>query len=304
VSGWNTPFFDIPYLVNRISNVLGPNDAKRLSPWKLLNSRIAKYKGREIPTIDLLGIATLDYMDLYRKFAPVPNQESHKLDHIAYVELEERKLSYEEYGNLNELYEKNYQRYIEYNIRDVELVQKLEDKMGLISLAIDLAYDAKINYVDVFYEGRMWDTIIYNDLLAKNIILPPKRSNTKTGQIAGGHVRPPYVGMHNWVVSLDINALYPSLIMQFNISPETLLPDVFRTVSVDKLLEKKVELPPLKTNKMTMAGNGHCFRTDKQGFLPQLIQRIYETRKEAKKKMIENQKELERVNAEIIRRGI
>ena len=302
ITGWNIQFYDIPYLVNRISKIFGDKEAKRMSPWKYLSTRKAFNKGRHQVAIELVGISTLDYMELYRKFQP--KQESEKLNYIAYVELGEKKLSYEEYGSLHALYKNNYQKFIEYNIKDVELIRKLEEKLKLIEMCCALAYDARVNFTDVFAQVRMWDTIIYNHLKKHNIVLPRLNENEKDTDYAGAYVKEVTPGMYEWVVSFDLNSLYPNLIAQFNISPECMLPDKYRPVSVKSLLNREVDTSELKNSHIGLAANGHCFSNEKIGFFPDILMRMYEDRKTYKKKMLDAQKELERVKEEMHRRGL
>ena len=302
VTGWNVQFYDIPYLVNRISRMFSDKEAKRLSPWRYLSTRNASYKGRQQTVVELIGISTMDYLDLYSRFQP--KQESQKLNYIAYVELGEKKISYEEYGNLHALYKNNYQKFIEYNVKDVELVKKLEEKLKLIEMCAALAYDAKVNFTDVFAQVRMWDTIIFNHLKKQNIVLPRLSDNAKNSDYAGAYVKEVKPGMYEWVVSFDLNSLYPNLIAQFNISPECLIPDKYRNVSVQSLLERNLDNSDVKDQNLSLAANGHCFSNDKIGFLPDILMRMYEDRKLYKKKMIESQKELERVKEEMHRRGL
>jgi DNA polymerase elongation subunit (family B) len=236
ITGWNVRMFDIPYLVNRITKLLGEDAAKRLSPWNYVRAKEITTFNRTFNVFELLGISTIDFIEIYRKYSPGGNsQESYKLDNIAHVELGERKLSYEEYGNLHTLYRDNYQLFIEYNIKDVELVEKLEDKLKLIELALTLSYDNKCNYDDVFTQVRMWDVIIYNHLRKKNIVIPPTESRTKNAAYVGAYVKDPLIGMHEWVVSLDLNSLYPMLIQQYNISPENLITKDFLLERLEKL---------------------------------------------------------------------
>lgn len=302
VTGWNVQFYDIPYLVNRISKVYGDKEAKRLSPWRYLSTRPAYNKGRQQTAVELVGISTLDYMEMYRKFQP--KQESEKLNYIAHVELGERKLSYEEYGSLHNLYKSNYQKFIQYNIKDVELIKKLEEKLKLIEMVVALAYDARVNYADTFAQVRMWDTIIFNHLKKQNIVMPRLSDNEKDTEYAGAFVKEVIPGMYEWVVSFDLNSLYPNLIAQFNISPECLVPDKFRPVSVQSLLSKQIETQDLRENNISLAANGHCFSNEKIGFLPDILMRMYEDRKTYKKKMLDAQRELERVKEEMHRRGL
>ena len=177
--------------------------------------------GRNHQTYNIRGVAALDYFDLYRKFT-YSAQESYRLDHIAKVELGESKAG-NPFDTFREWYTKDYQSFIEYNINDVELVDRLEDKMKLIELCLTMAYDAKVNYIDVLGTVRYWDIIIYNHLREKKIVIPQKVSNEKFEKYEGAYVKDPQVGMQNWVMSFDLNSLYPHLIMQYNISPETCL---------------------------------------------------------------------------------
>ena len=293
VTGWNVTFFDIPYLVRRMSAVLGESEAKRFSPWKIFKERQVRTKFKEQTVYNIGGVATLDYLEMYQKFT-YSQQESYKLDHIGFVELGERKLSYD-YDTLHEFYMNDFQRFIEYNIRDVELVEKLDDKMKLIDMALALAYDAKVTLLDVFTQVRMWDVIIHNHLYKQKIAVPIKGGGSKDEAYVGAFVKDPQVGAHNWVMSFDLNSLYPHLIMQYNISPETLARDERgRTkkieVTVDELLEGYVPEVP---DGYGLAANGCFFKKDKQGFLPEIMERMYNDRVVYKNKMIEAQKKYE-----------
>ena len=140
-----------------------------------------------------------------------------------------------------------------------------------------MAYDCKVNYSDMLGSVKYWDILIYNYLRKKNIIVPQKRKHSsKAERYEGAYVKDPQVGMHNWVVSLDLNSLYPHLIMQFNISPETLIKQV-KNVDVDKLLNQKIDTSFLPKDT-TITPNGAIFRTDKKGFLPELMEKIYNDR--------------------------
>ena len=295
VTGWNVRFFDIPYLVNRIGDVLGSKEVKRMSPWKIIKEKIIRKMNRENQTFDLVGIATLDYYELYQTFTYV-NQESYRLDHIAFVELGEKKLSYDEYDSMATFYKNDFQRFIEYNVKDVELISKLEDKMKLIELAVSLAYSAKVNYMDVFGQVRTWDCIIYHYLMEHNIVAPPKTMSKKDAQYAGAYVKDPIVGMHDWVVSFDLNSLYPHLIMQYNISPETMISQQKNyIITPDAVLGEQSEhfKKELKSNTdkdYSVAANGTCYTKKHKGFLPSLMEKLYKERKMYKKKMIECQK--------------
>ena len=302
ISGWNIKFFDIPYLVNRFTKLFGEDETRKLSPWGLINSRKAVVNNRELTAYEFVGISTLDYIELYRWYAPGgKSQESYRLDNIAQVELGEGKISYDEFENLHQLYRLNYQKFIEYNIKDVDLILKLENKLKLIELGLTLAYDTKTNYEDIFAQTRMWDALIYNYLLDKNIVVPPKVTKSKSEAFEGAYVKDPQTGMHPWVASFDLNSLYPHLMMQYNISPETLVQPtdytdemrniIMEGVSVDKLLTKSVNLSNM--SGYTITPNGQFFRNDKQGFLPKMLEEMYIDRSKFKKMMIQAKKDYE-----------
>jgi DNA polymerase elongation subunit (family B) len=260
---------------------------------------------RPVEFYDISGVAILDYIQLYRKFT-YSQQESYRLDNIAHVELGEKKLDYSEFETLHQLYKHDYQKFIEYNIKDVELVEKLEDKMKLIELALTLAYDNKVNYDDVFTQVRMWDAIIYNYLLRKKIVIPQLSHSTKSSQYEGAYVKDPICGMHEWVASFDLNSLYPHLIMQYNISMETLVePKLYNdnmrgfisncNVSVNSLLNQEVDTSILKDLGVTVTPNGQLFRTQEQGVLPEIMDSMYKDRTRYKKLAIEAKKKIETV---------
>jgi DNA polymerase elongation subunit (family B) len=289
VTGWNTEFFDIPYICNRIKRVFDEDEVKRLSPWRNVFDRQVYQMGRthQIYTID--GVSALDYYDLYRKFT-YTNQERYTLDHIAYVELGERKDG-NPFDTFREWYTNDYQSFIEYNITDVELVDKLEDKMRLIELCLTMAYEAKVNLTDVLGTVRYWDILIYNHLRERNLVIPPKKEHGKNEKYEGAYVKDPQVGMHNWVMSFDLNSLYPHLIMQYNISPETLVnsgADLAEGM-VDKLLEGKAK----NDTEYCMTPNGAFFRKDVKGFLPELMESMYNDRVKYKKLMLQAEQEYE-----------
>ena len=308
ISGWNIKFFDIPYLVNRFQKLFDEDVYKKLSPWSLINSRNVIVNNKNFVAYDMIGISVLDYIELYRWYAPGGrSQESYRLDNIANVEIGESKLSYDEFDSLHALYRLNFQKFIDYNIKDVELIFKLENKLKLIELGLTLGYDTKTNFEDIFAQTRMWDALIYNYLLSKNIIVPPKEVKFKGEAFEGAFVKDPQVGKHNWIASFDLNSLYPHLMMQYNISPETLVEpsnytDEMRNiissgVDVNKMLNRNIDLSALKD--VTITPNGQYFRTDIQGFLPKMLEEMYEDRKKFKKLMIQAKKEYEIENDEV-----
>ena len=307
MTGWNIDTFDIPYLVNRATNLFEDrkNPYKLLSPWrKLREYKMFGLGGQELQTYEIYGVETLDYLAMYRKFTYV-NQESYRLDHIAFVELGERKLDYSEQGSLHLLYKNDYQKFIEYNIKDVELVEQLENKMKLLEMIVSLAYLSKVNYSNTFGQVRMWDTLIYNNLLRKNIVIPPKKHSSKSSQFEGAYVKEPILGSHDWVVNFDLNSLYPHLIMQYNLSPETLITDELPSdlqvikdarAGIDGLVDEVQNLDALEKYNLTYTPNNEFYRKDIHGFLPEMMQQIYDDRVKFKGMMIDAKKKLQKEN--------
>jgi len=307
MTGWNIDTFDIPYLVNRATNLFEDrkNPYKLLSPWrKLREYKMFGLGGQELQTYEIYGVETLDYLAMYRKFTYI-NQESYRLDHIAFVELGERKLDYSEQGSLHLLYKNDYQKFIEYNIKDVELVEQLENKMKLLEMIISLAYLSKVNYSNTFGQVRMWDTLIYNNLLRKNIVIPPKKHSSKSSQFEGAYVKEPILGSHDWVVNFDLNSLYPHLIMQYNLSPETLITDELPSdlqvikdarAGIDGLVDEEQNLDALEKYNLTYTPNNEFYRKDIHGFLPEMMQQIYDDRVKFKGMMIDAKKKLQKEN--------
>ena len=288
ITGWNCNLYDIPYLCRRLDRILGEKFMSSLSPWNKVNMREIYIQGRRNLAYELVGISILDYLDLYRKFT-YTNQESYRLEHIANVELGQGKLDHTEYENFKDFYTKDWDKFVQYNILDVELVNRLEEKMKLLELAVTMSYDAKVNFTDVYSQVRMWDTLIYNYLKKKKICVPPKREESKNDKYAGAYVKDPKPGMYDWVASFDLNSLYPHLIMQYNISPETLVDERHPHATVDKMLDKDIQV-----GKYCVCANGAQYRKDKHGFLPEMMKKIYDERVIYKKKMIAAKKKYEK----------
>ena len=288
ITGWNSKLFDMAYMCNRIINLMGERDVRKLSPWNVVRSDPIEMMGKTLARFSILGVAQLDYMDLYKKLT-VKNHESFKLDHIAEVELGKKK-DENPFETFKEWYTNDYQSFVDYNIVDVELVDELEKKLKLIELCITMAYNAKVNYEDIYSQVRTWDCLIYNHLKSKNIIPPLKQKSKGSTDLVGAYVKDPQVGMHEWVVSFDLNSLYPHLIMQYNISPETII-NSQSDLKIDKLLDKKYNLSKLKDNNIAIAANGTMYKTDKQGFLPEMLEKEYNDRVKYKKLMIQAQQE-------------
>jgi DNA polymerase elongation subunit (family B) len=301
ITGWNIQLYDIPYIAKRLNRVLGEKLMKRLSLWGLVSEGEIFINGRKHTVFDIGGVTQLDYMDLYKKFT-YKAQESYRLDYIAEVELGQKKLDHSEYNTFKDFYTKGWQKFIEYNIVDVELVDRLEDKMKLIELALTMAYDAKVNYADVFYQVRMWDNIIYNYLKKRDIVIPQKNRSSKNEKYAGAYVKEPIPGKYDWVVNFDLNSLYPHLIMQYNISPETLMDERHPTATVDKILNQELNFDEYKD--YAVCANGAMFRKDVRGILPELMEKMYNERVIFKKKMIDAKKAYEKKKSKELEKEI
>lgn len=317
ITGWNIRFFDIPYIYKRVVKLFDEKTAKRLSPIRKIQEKIVNRKGKDHTVFDLLGVATLDYYELYIKFT-YTNRESYSLNHIANVELGEEKLDYSEHDSIKDFYTKDFQKFMEYNSHDVTLVQKLDKKLKLLELVVALAYNAKVNFTDTFSQVKTWDCIIYHHLASKFIAVPLKPEvEEKSEQFQGAYVKDPQVGMHNWIVSFDLDSLYPHLIMGFNISPETkdklgkrntLNPDFIISPDSEEAGKQFIRYQDhyeyAQKYNTTIAANGVYFTRDKQGFLPELMETMYEERKMYKEKMLDAKRELKKIEEEIKRRGL
>lgn len=297
ITGWNTKLYDAPYLVNRLSRVLGSDEAKRLSPWNNIEQKTVTIMGKECTSFTISGIQQLDYIDLFKKFClnTYGQQESYKLDYIADLVLGEGKINYGEsgYSNLTELYEKNHTLYADYNIVDIELITKLEEKLGLLNLVFMLSYHAGTNFSDALGTVAIWDSIIFRYLAKRHIAIPKNEMSFKA-EYAGGYVKEAQQGRFEHLMTYDLNSLYPLTIVQYNMSPETIVPHMkVQGLTPEKILDN----PDIKQwspeEDLSIAANGVCFRKDKQGFLAALMEEIYSKRVIVKRRMIEAQKELE-----------
>lgn len=291
ITGWNTRLFDFPYLINRVKNIIGGDVYKKFSPWGVVDQRDIVIAGRTNIAYEMMGIQQLDYYDLFRKFGySYGTLESYKLDHVAYIVLGDRKLSIEEYGGLQNLYNEDHQKYIDYNIKDVQLIERLEEKMGLIELAMTMAYRGGVNFSETFGTTSIWDSILYRMLIKDNKVVPPKVAKRKE-PYPGAFVKDPMVGLHEWVASFDLNSLYPNIIVQYNMSPETLVEGKIPGVNVDKILDGQEFI---LDNDYAVAATGQQFTKDREGIIPTIIKQYYNERRAIKKRMLEAQQEYEK----------
>jgi DNA polymerase elongation subunit (family B) len=284
VTGWNVEYFDIQYIVTRIIRLMGEEKAKKLSPWGRISPHSINKFGKEQKSYIISGLTIIDYMDAFKKFGyKYGPQESYKLDHIAHVVLGEKKLDYSEYGNLNALYEQNPQLYLDYNLKDTQLIQRMEDESGLLSLVLTVAYGGGVNFSDAFGTVGIWETTIYRRLM-KDKIVPHLKGGPgeRAGELVGGYVKDPKVGMHPWVVSFDLNSLYPHLMLQYNLSPETYVEGEREYVSQEMVLDGSYQ----NKTDYAVCANGACFRKDKLGIIPEIIDEYYNRRSGIKKEML------------------
>lgn len=313
-SGWNVSY-DSTYIVSRINRLFGPEKAKCLSPWGSVREKTRSFMGKEKTEYEIQGIAQMDIMDLMQKYGG-SNQESWKLDYIARVVLGEKegKVEYSEYSDLDELYEKDFHKYVIYNIRDVELVLKIENKMEYIPLICGLTYDGQVeSYPIVFGPVRYFETYIGQFLKRENTFFPYEKRNgaTKDSKYEGAYVSEPVLGEHHWVISQDAASLYPNTIINIGVSPECLVHDLPNelqaladTVTVDKLLRGEIDLSVLKQYNLSFAPNGAFFRRDIEGFLPRICKHFLESRNRAKKEMLKVKSENEQIKAKLLSLGV
>ena len=288
VTGWNTRLFDFPYLINRVKNIIGGDVYKKFSPWGVVDQREIIIAGRPNVAYEMMGIQQLDYYDLFRKFGyAYGTLESYKLDHVAFIVLGDKKLSYDEVGNLQNLYKQDHQLYIDYNIKDVQLIDRLEEKMGLITLAMTMAYRGGVNFSETFGTTSIWDSIIYRLLFKEQVAVPPKIASVKE-KYPGAFVKEPMTGMHKWVCSFDLNSLYPNIIVQYNMSPETIIEGALPGVNVESILDG---FHFKQQNDYAVAASGLQFRKDQQGVIPKIIKQYYDERRVIKNRMLEAQQE-------------
>jgi len=285
VSGWHSKGFDIVYLVNRMNN-LGI-DYKKLSPWGVVDIREKELYGKPYQEVNILGVNDLDYLELYKKNRFKP-RESYKLGFIANAELGTTKIDFtQEASDLRTLHKINPQKYQVYNIVDVQLVKKLDDKLGFFGVTFAVAYFAGINFGDVKSPVMTWNNIMYKYTINDNVILPSQRDSIPS-DYDGGFVRAPIAGLHRWVCSFDLASLYPSIIRQFNISPETISNEHF-DVNVQSFLDRK----PLDCLGHSVCPSGVGFRNDKQGIAPKIMEVLYNERKSIKQEMLRHEDNIE-----------
>ena len=295
ITGWNVDGFDIPYLYNRSQQVVGKNVADCLSPISSVYWN--KYRERFM----IAGVSCLDYLMLYKNFT-FSSKPSYRLDEIGKSEVGTAKISYD--GTLNDLYENHLNDFVKYNIHDVRIVKKLDDKLDFIDVARGICHVGHVPYEDIVYDSRFLEGAILVYLKKLGVVSPnkpPRDDVKKDGKFTGAYVQDPQKGRHDWVYDLDITSMYPSIIMSLNVSPETKIgkiegwnPQEFikgknKTYSVHMNGKKKGQLTEVELkdffdkNQVSISDNGIIYRTDKQGLIPTLLSDWFDKRKEYRK---------------------
>lgn len=289
ISGWNTEFFDIPYTLGRIEKVLGSKFIHKMSPFGIANQiTVSPNEDETIISWEIAGVACIDYLAGYKKFT-FKRRPNYRLDYIGQVEVGAKKIPFTHKSYLD-FAEQDPQLYIDYNIRDVDIVRRLDDRVAILSLILSVAYYAHIGFEDVFSPLKTWDAVIHMNLHNNGIICPENKSAVKT-PFCGAYVKQPITALYKWVKSFDLTSLYPHIIMGWNISPDTMmgqydLPRMINDAGRDQadlhaagLIAGTMKLPD---NDYCFAGNGMMYTREKRGILPIEVEKVFKQRKEAK----------------------
>jgi len=246
LSGWNSEGYDIPYTINRIIKVLGKSELRKLCLWdQMPKERTYEAFGSERQTYDLVGRVHLDYMQLYRKYN-YEERHSYRLDYIGEMEIGERKVAYE--GSLDRLYNHDFKKFLEYNIQDTMLLNKLDLKLQFIDLANTIAHDNTVLLPTTMGAVATTEQAIINEAHRRGFVVPDRRRQQKEDtQAAGAYVAFPKKGYHQWVGSMDINSLYPSVFRALNMAPETIVGQLRPTYTDEEIATKT------KLQKMSFA---------------------------------------------------
>lgn len=308
ITGWYIDLFDMPYLVNRITNILGPDEVKKMSPWGILSERKVNIRNKEHTIYTPLGVSVLDYIDVYKKF----NKNQLEEYNLGFVSRHEKvptpKIEWKHrFKTLMEFYEKDPQGFIEYNIVDVDSVYEIEVKNKFLELVFTIAYDGKVNLNDGMTSVHLWDVITHNQLMSENIVVPQNKPHQYNVSIPGAHVKDIIPAMYTDVVSFDFTSLYPHLIMAYNISPETFLGKSDFTVEQALAGRKVKDIVDLSGNVFTnvaVCGNGAFYRKDIHGIFPRLMEMQFENRKQYRKRLAIAKEQLKLVEEELSNRKI
>lgn len=304
LSGWNIDTFDIPYIHSRLSRHFSEEQINNLSPFGIVTTRSTRDDfGNDIKIVDIKGISVLDYLPVYKKFE-LENRPNFKLETICQVELGVGKLEYE--GSFRNFYKTKFgKEFALYNIIDVIRVQELDRVCGFLGVAYEMAYETKCNFNDVMSVTRLWDNIIYSALNDKNIELP-SYVIAEQQDYEGAFVKEPLIGKYEFLVTFDVASLYPSTIIQNNISPETIYENNkldLRPFDVTNRTEKfKVAQKFAKDNDLALCSNGVLFHKKEKGIIPELLEIYADKRATLKNEMKARQRLVEyaktKLNAE------
>ena len=316
ISGWNSEYFDIPFLYYRILNQLGVQQANRLSPLRTVQVEeyFDKKKGQNNTSINLRGINHLDYMLLHQKFI-MKQEPSYKLNDIGLKYVKLGKVEYE--GSLTKLFKDDIDKFIEYNIRDVEILVALDEKLQFIDLTVNICHLCHTPYENIFYSTALNEGAILTYLRRKNIVSPNKPTTTNpelkgvVEEYAGGYLKDPVPGLYEWVIDLDFTSLYPSIIRSLNIGVETLVGNVVLRDKYDNkwalgdlqqldpdykiLLENKKRkqtritaselIKIIEKNKLKVSASGGLFKTEIGSVSAEVLTDWFAKRKEYKNMM-------------------
>ena len=304
ITGWNSNGFDVPYLYNRIKQICGVSIANRLSPIGKVkySDRLERYR--------IAGVSSLDYMDLYKKYT-YTQQPNYRLDTIGRLEVGMGKVDYD--GSLDDLFRDNLEKFIEYNLQDVRIIVDLDKKLKLIELVRGICHLGHVPYEDYSMASRVLEGTIVTYLHRKGIIASdkPKDGQEKMEALGrgeegfvGAYVQEPVPGLYDWVYSLDLQSLYPSIIMSLNISPET---KVAKVLNFDMEIHSRKEIVSyvnldlhaaptveaeydafvqfLQENNLTIASNGVLYTTTVKGIIPEVLEQWFAKRVEYKNLM-------------------
>lgn len=318
ITGWNVDGFDIPYILNRIESLLGEEKKNSISPIGLpIKSRKTKGRyGKEEFQYTIPGLNVVDYMDIYRNFSQ-GDRESYSLDYISQYELEEGKIDFDD--SYKNLYKKNWERFVDYNIQDVKLVRELENKLGYLNLTISIAWTCKIPIQYVQTTIKKVDAVITTYLKREGVVMDDEFLDCDQEKYPGGYVLESDTGIFEWVSCLDISSLYPSVMRQFNISPETFVFCIPEDVAINKLEGRDVDkhhIPVKKGNEkrerktskvfeyirkndLILTPNGSVYKSKKQreGVIPRILTDLYTNRMETKKRMSEKDGDVSKLDA-------
>ena len=301
VTGWNSNGYDIPYIINRITKLLGEDAARKLSPvnkiWLKENASV-NIKGQKQDRWIIYGVSHLDYMDVYKTFA-LGDRESYSLDYISDYELGEKKVAFNTVS-LSDLADTDWTTFVDYNIQDVRLLIKLEEKLKYLKLIQNLAYKGFVSFEKAMGKVQLITGAVAHQALKEGMVIPTYNIENRRKDFQGGYVMEPVPGLYENIVSFDANSLYPSVMLTLNISPETKIGKVKKINNVgyhitltngkDIVLTKEKFDKLIETENMSYSKAGVLYSQKFKGIIPKFIDNLYTQRIDAKNEMIKFQK--------------